>query len=150
MTIFGLFLNNFCVYPNCKPSSLRSQCWMRLFGRFSTTVVFSLILFTFEKLSFMSKTCWDILYSKFVNILYPSNLTILFTFLGTYAFSLTLCTFLNFPQCLKITQNVAFIFFFWHFPSIFILLKVICRVTLFDRKLQVYTKSPKLTIFGLF
>ena len=29
---------------------------------FSTTVVFSLILFTFEKLSFMSKTCWDILY----------------------------------------------------------------------------------------
>ena len=57
MTIFGLFLNNFCVYPNCKRSSLRSQCWMRLFGRFSTTV-----LFTFEKLSFMSKTCWDILY----------------------------------------------------------------------------------------
>jgi len=39
--------------------------------------------------------------------------------------------------CLKITQNVAFEF--GHFPSIFVLLKVTCLVTLFDRKLQVKT-----------
>ena len=39
------------------------------------------------------------------------------------------------PHCLKITQNVAFEF--WHFPPIFVLLKVTCLVTLFDRKLQV-------------
>ena len=43
-------------------------------------------------------------------------------------------------HCLKITQNVAFEF--WHFPPIFVLLKLTCLVTLFD--------SPKLTIFGIF
>ena len=51
-------------------------------------------------------------------------------------------------QCLKITQNVAFEF--WHFPPIFVLLKVTCLVTLFDRKLQVFKNSPKWTIFGIF
>ena len=39
---------------------------------------------------------------------------------------------------------------FWHFPPIFVLLKVTCLVTLFDRKLQVFKNSPKLTIFGIF
>ena len=54
-------------------------------------------------------------------------------------------------HCLKITENVAFeIFEFWHFPTFFVLLKVICLVTLFDRKLQVFKNSPKLTIFGIF
>ena len=33
-------------------------------------------------------------------------------------------------HCLKITQNVAIEF--WHFPPIFVLLKLTCLVTLFD------------------
>ena len=41
-------------------------------------------------------------------------------------------------------------FQFWHFQSIFVLLKVTCLVTLFDRKLQVFKNSLKLTIFGIF
>ena len=52
-------------------------------------------------------------------------------------------------QCLKITQNVAFEFFeFWHFPPIFVLLKLNCLVPLFDRKLQVIKNSPKWTILA--
>ena len=47
-------------------------------------------------------------------------------------------------QCLKITQNVAFeLLAFWHFPPIFVLLKLAYLVTLFDRKLQVFKNSPK-------
>ena len=54
-----------------------------------------------------------------------------------------------YSQCLKTTQNVAFlILHFWHFPPIFVILKMTCLVTLFDRKLQVLKNSPKLTIFG--
>ena len=54
-------------------------------------------------------------------------------------------------QCLKIPQNVAFeIFDFWHFSSIFVLLKLTCLETLFDRKLPVFKNSPKMTIFGIF
>ena len=48
-------------------------------------------------------------------------------------------------HCLKITQNVTFEF--WHFPPIFVPLKMTCLVTLFDRKLQVFKNSSKLTIF---
>ena len=52
---------------------------------------------------------------------------------------------------LKITQNVALeLFNSWHFPSIFVLRKVTCLVTLSDRKLQVFKNSSKLTIFGIF
>ena len=51
-------------------------------------------------------------------------------------------------KCSKITQNVAFEV--WHFPPIFVLLKLTCLVTLFDRKLQVFKNSPKWTIFGIF
>ena len=51
-------------------------------------------------------------------------------------------------HCLKITQNVAFEF--WHFPPIFVLLKLTCLVTLFDRKLRVFKNSPKWNIFGIF
>ena len=41
--------------------------------------------------------------------------------------------------CLKITENVAFeVFQFLHFPPIFALLKLICLVTLFDRKIQAF------------
>ena len=39
-------------------------------------------------------------------------------------------------QCLKIAKNVAFEF--WHFPPIFVELKLTYLVTLFDRKLQVF------------
>ena len=53
-------------------------------------------------------------------------------------------------RCLKITWNVTFEFFqFWHFPPIFVLWKLPCLVTLFDRKLQVLKNSPKWTIFGI-
>ena len=56
-------------------------------------------------------------------------------------------------QCLKITQNVTFDYFqFWHFLTIFVLLKMTCLVTLFDRKLQVFQKKS-LNIdhfFGIF
>ena len=51
-------------------------------------------------------------------------------------------------QCLKITQNVAV--FKLHFPPIFVFLKVSNLVTLFDRKLQVFKNSSKLTIFDIF
>ena len=52
------------------------------------------------------------------------------------------------PRCLKITQNVPIEF--WHFPPIFVLLKLTCLVTLFDRKLQVFENPPNWTIFGIF
>ena len=39
---------------------------------------------------------------------------------------------------------------FWHFPPIFVLLKLTCLVTLFDRKLQIFKNSPKWTILGIF
>ena len=52
------------------------------------------------------------------------------------------------PVSLKISQYVAFEF--WHFPPIFVLLKMTCLVTLSDRKLQVFKNSPKWTIFGIF
>ena len=62
---------------------------------------------------------------------------------------LLVATYLQaFPHCLKITQTVAFEF--CHFPLIFVLLKLTCLVTLFDRKLQVFKNSPKWTIFFLF
>ena len=41
-------------------------------------------------------------------------------------------------------------FVFWHFSPIFVLLKLTCLVTLFDRKLQVFKNSLKWTIFGMF
>ena len=45
-------------------------------------------------------------------------------------------------QCLKITQNVAFEFLqFWHFPPIFVLLKLTRLVTLFDSKLQLFKEK---------
>ena len=53
------------------------------------------------------------------------------------------------PNGWKRTKNVAFDFL-EHFPPIFVLLKVTCLVTLFDRKFQVSKKSPNLTIFGTF
>ena len=40
------------------------------------------------------------------------------------------------------------IFEFWHFLPIFVLLKLTCLVTLFDRKLQVFRNSPKWTILS--
>ena len=47
--------------------------------------------------------------------------------------------------------KVAFsILQFWHFPPIFVLLKLTCLVTLFYTKRQFFKKSPKLTIFGIF
>ena len=42
------------------------------------------------------------------------------------------------------------IFQFWHFPPIFVLLKVTCLVTLFVRKLQVFQKLAKMDFFGTF
>ena len=42
------------------------------------------------------------------------------------------------------------IFEVWPFPSIFVLLKLTCLVTLFDRKLQVFKNLPKWNIFDYF
>ena len=53
-----------------------------------------------------------------------------------------LTLFENYSKC----RN--WIFQFWHFPPIFVLLKLTCLVTLFDRKLQVFKNSSKLIIFG--
>ena len=39
---------------------------------------------------------------------------------------------------------------FWHFPPIFVLLKVTCLAIVFDRKLQIFKNSPKWTIIGIF
>ena len=50
-------------------------------------------------------------------------------------------------KCLKNTQNVAFESL--NFPSIVVLLKVTCLVTLFDCKLQVSNTRTKATIFGI-
>ena len=41
-------------------------------------------------------------------------------------------------------------FGFWHFSPIFVLLKLTCLVTLFDRKLHFFKNSPKCTIWGIF
>ena len=54
----------------------------------------------------------------------------------------------NRTYCFKITPKVSFEF--WHFSPILIQLKLTCLVTLFDRKLQVFKNSPKLTNFGIF
>ena len=50
----------------------------------------------------------------------------------------------NHPKCR------IWVFQFWHFQSIFVLLKFTCLVTLFDRKLQIFKNSPKWTSFGIF
>ena len=50
----------------------------------------------------------------------------------------------------KLLKMSHLIFLFWHFPPIFVLLKLTCLITLFDRKLQVFKNSPKWTIFGIF
>ena len=52
--------------------------------------------------------------------------------------------FENYPKC-----RIC-IFQFWHFPPIFVRLKVTCLVTLFDCKLQVFKNSSKLTNFGFY
>ena len=59
----------------------------------------------------------------------------------------------------KVIQQVSFCNFaseasyvYWDFPSIFVLLKLTCLVTLFDHKLQVFKNLQnlqKLTIFGI-
>ena len=51
--------------------------------------------------------------------------------------------FENYSKC-----RICF-FEFWHFPPIFVLLKLTCLVTLFDRKLQVFKNSQKWTIFDI-
>ena len=54
-----------------------------------------------------------------------------------------ICTvFGNRPKCR--------IFHRFSISSIFVLLKLTCLVTLFDRKLQVFKNSPKLAIFAIF
>ena len=57
-------------------------------------------------------------------------------------------------NCLKIIQNYSkcriLMFEFWHFPPFFVISKVTCLVTLFDRKLHIFKNSPKWTTFGIF
>ena len=56
---------------------------------------------------------------------------------------LNLTLFENYSKCR------IWILAFWHFPPIFVQLKLTCLVTLFDRKLQVFKNSPKWTIFAI-
>ena len=49
----------------------------------------------------------------------------------------------NHPKCL------TGIYQFWPFLPMYVLLKLTCLVTLFDRKLQFFKISSKLTIFGI-
>ena len=49
-----------------------------------------------------------------------------------------------------VTKCRILIFQLWHFPPIFVLLKLTCLVTVFERKLQVFKNSPKWSIFGIF
>ena len=59
--------------------------------------------------------------------------------------SFSFCTlFENYSKC-RIQ-----IFEFWHFPPFFFLLKLTCRVILFDRKLQVFKKLAKMDHFWHF
>ena len=51
------------------------------------------------------------------------------------AFSINFCLF-KIEQSGNTVWQVSFHFHFWHFPSIFVQLKVTCLVTLFDRKLN--------------
>ena len=51
----------------------------------------------------------------------------------------------SFCKSWKITRNVSF--WFWHFPSIFVLWKLTCLVTLLDCNFQVFKNLSKLTIF---
>ena len=56
-------------------------------------------------------------------------------------------------QFFEITEKSKcpiWIFQLWHFPPIFVISKVTCLVTLFDRKIQVFKNSPKLNNFGIF
>ena len=55
-----------------------------------------------------------------------------------------LTSFENYSKC------HIWIFSFWHFPPIFVILRLTCLVILFDRKIQVFKNSPKWTIFGIF
>ena len=65
------------------------------------------------------------------------------------AFSINFCLF-KIELSGNTVWQVSFHFHFWHFPSIFVQLKLNRLVTLFDRKLQVFKNSPKWTIFGIF
>ena len=56
-----------------------------------------------------------------------------------------ICTVFENPQKCRI-----WVFQIWHFPPFFILLKVTCLVTLFDRKLQVFQKIAKINHFRHF
>ena len=101
------------------------------------TVKFSLVLFLLLLLYFPQKirsnNCRDSLKKGLLILLQSLRMT------------LTKSTvFENHQKC-----RIWF-FRFWHFPPIFVLFKVTCLVTLFDRKLQVFKNSPKLAIFGIF
>ena len=52
-------------------------------------------------------------------------------------------------QCLKITKNVSFEFLILTFFINIFPIKIDRSVILFDRKLQIFKNSPKLTIFGI-
>ena len=69
-----------------------------------------------------------------------------FIALGIFYLNITKthCLFENYSNCR------IWILEFWHFPPIFVLLKLICLVALFDCKLQVFKNFPKWIIFGIF
>ena len=62
--------------------------------------------------------------------------------------------FKTFKKLVSMFENYSkcriWILQFWHFPPIFVLLKLTCLVILFDCKLQIFKNSSKWTIVGIF
>ena len=72
--------------------------------------------------------------SKETKDIFPTDLFVIF---WDKEITINQCTlFENHSKCR------IWIFEFWHFPPIFVLLKLTCLVTLFDRKLQFFKNSP--------
>ena len=66
------------------------------------------------------------------------------TFFRYPAFFIPFTLFKNYSKCR------IWIFQFWHFPPIFVVLKVTCLVTLFDLKFQIWKTPQNWTICGIF
>ena len=85
LAIFGILKLSF-VHSKCNHSSLRSQCWMRHFLRFSSTVIFSVQ----KSFPWISVAFYDFLVIKYWNSI--------LVFIGFQKI------FTIFPPCISITE----------------------------------------------
>ena len=143
----------------CKRSSLRSQLWMRLFLWFSNTVFLCRMLLkgviervvqypdgAWQKIVFVvlaDKSLGEVnVFECVVRIpdtIYRVTRTIIYT---PSEYFQCFC----FPA--RNPEFFTFFFQYWHFPLIFVLLKVTCLVTL--QQTSGFKNSSKWTIFGIF